>query len=174
MTTNKPDGEAEAQVKVGVGNNNARTGSAVFSGALIEDELYGRFSISRRETDGFFSNVYLGRDDAVDYMEDTTVRGRLVWDASDELTLDLRGGVSEVTAGAINFNAVFAIPLFETVFNQPAYFTDVNKQDFIFSFNVPGENEQETVDFSLKADWDTDGIDVTAILSYSDLQEYLL
>jgi len=174
VTTNKPDGEAEAQVKVGVGNNNARTGSAVFSGALIEDELYGRISISRRETDGFFSNVYLGRDDAVDYMEDTTVRGRLVWDASDELTLDLRGGVSEVTAGAINFNAVFAIPQFETVFNQPAYFTDVNKQDFIFSFNVPGENEQETVDFSLKADWDTDGIDVTAILSYSDLQEYLL
>ena len=39
---------------------------------------------------------------------------------------------------------------------------------------MPGENEQETVDFSLKADWDTDGIDVTAILSYSDLQEYLL
>lgn len=174
VTTNQPDNEVEVEVRVGAGNNNARTGSVMFSGPLIEDQLYGRLSISRRESDGFYKNAFTGSDDSVDFLEDTTIRGRLVWDASDTLKVDFRAGVSDVEAGAINFNAVFAIPLFETVFSQPAYFADVNDHDFIFAFNVPGENEQETTDFSIKADWDNEGIDVTAILSYSNLEEYLL
>jgi len=87
--------------------------------------------------------------------------------------LDMRGGMSEVSGGAINFNAVFAIPAFAAGLG-PSFFKDVNEHEFIFSNNVPGENEQETTEFSIKADWDRDGVDVTAILSYSDLEEYLL
>jgi iron complex outermembrane receptor protein len=120
VTTNQPDNEVEVEVRVGAGNNNARTGSVMFSGPLIEDQLYGRLSISRRESDGFYKNVFTGSDDSVDFLEDTTIRGRLVWDASDTLKVDFRAGVSDVEAGAINFNAVFAIPLFETVFSQHA------------------------------------------------------
>lgn len=135
VTTNQPDNEVEVEVRVGAGNNNARTGSVMFSGPLIEDQLYGRLSISRRESDGFYKNVFTGSDDSVDFLEDTTIRGRLVWDASDTLKVDFRAGVSDVEAGAINFNAVFAIPLFETVFSQPAYFADVNDHDFIFALD---------------------------------------
>ena len=70
-------------------------------------------------------------------MEDTSVKSRIVWDVSDDLKLDLRAGYSEVEGGAINFNAVFALPTFETLFQQPNYFADVNDHDFIFAFNVP-------------------------------------
>jgi iron complex outermembrane receptor protein len=131
-------------------------------------------SINRRETDGHYSNTYTGAN-SVDFLEDTTVRGRLIWDVSEDLSLDMRAGMSEVSGGAINFNAVFAIPMFAEGFGLgPTFFADVNDHEFIFANNVPGENEQETTEFSVKADWDREGFDVSAIFSYSDLEEYLL
>jgi len=171
VTTNRPDEEFEGKVKVGAGNNGSKNASLTLSGGLAEGVL-GRVSVSQRETDGHYSNALTGAK-SVDFMEDTTVRGRLIWDVNEELSLDFRAGMSEVSGGAINFNAVFAIPAFAAGFG-PSFFKDVNDHEFIFSNNVPGENEQETTEFSMKADWDRDGVDVTAILSYSDLEEYLL
>jgi len=171
VTTNRPDEEFEGKVKVGAGNNGSKNASLTLSGGLAEGVL-GRVSVSQRETDGHYSNALTGAS-SVDFLEDTTVRGRVIWDVNEELSLDFRGGMSEVSGGAINFNAVFAIPAFAASFG-PTFFKDVNEHEFIFSNNVPGENEQETTEFSIKADWDRDGVDVTAILSYSDLEEYLL
>ena len=171
VTTNRPDEEFEGKVKVGAGNNGSKNASLTLSGGLAEGVL-GRVSVSQRETDGHYSNALTGAS-SVDFLEDTTVRGRVIWDVNEELSLDFRGGMSEVSGGAINFNAVFAIPAFAADFG-PTFFKDVNEHEFIFSNNVPGENEQETTEFSIKADWDRDGVDVTAILSYSDLEEYLL
>lgn len=142
-------------------------------GAVVDDVLLGRLSISQKETDGHYSNVFRGGQGAVDYLEDTTIRGRLIWNASDDVKVDLRAGNSEVEGGAINFNAVFAIPQFETFFNS-SYYADVNGHDFIFANNVPGINEQETNEFSIKTDWDRDGVDVSLVVSYSDLEEFLL
>jgi len=171
VTTNRPDEEFEGKVKVGAGNNGSKNASLTLSGGLAEGVL-GRISVNQRETDGHYSNALTGAS-SVDFLEDTTVRGRVIWDVNEELSLDFRGGMSEVSGGAINFNAVFAIPAFAAGFG-PSFFKDVNDHEFIFSNNVPGENEQETTEFSMKADWDRDGIDVTAVLSYSDLEEYLL
>ncbi|UVW33770.1 TonB-dependent receptor [SAR92 clade bacterium H455] len=171
VTTNRPDEEFEGKVKVGAGNNGSKNASLTLSGGLAEGVL-GRISVNQRETDGHYSNALTGAS-SVDFLEDTTIRGRVIWDVNEELSLDFRGGMSEVSGGAINFNAVFAIPAFAAGFG-PSFFKDVNDHEFIFSNNVPGENEQETTEFSMKADWDRDGIDVTAVLSYSDLEEYLL
>ena len=173
VTTNRPDEEFEGKVKVGAGNNGTTNASLTLSGGLA-DGVLGRISVSQRETDGHYSNAYTGAN-SVDFLEDTTVRGRLIWDVNEELSLDFRAGMSEVSGGAINFNAVFALPAFANDFGLgPTFFADVNQQEFIFSNNVPGENEQETSEFSVKADWDRDGVDVSAVLSYSDLEEYLL
>ena len=173
VTTNRPDEEFEGKVKVGMGNNGSNNASVTLSGGLAEGVL-GRVSVSQRETDGHYSNSFTGAK-SVDFMEDTTIRGRLIWDVNEALSLDFRAGMSEVSGGAINFNAVFALPAFANDFGLgPTFFADVNQQEFIFSNNVPGENEQETSEFSVKADWDRDGVDVSAVLSYSDLEEYLL
>ena len=173
VTTNRPDEEFEGKVKVGAGNNGSTSASLTLSGGL-SDGVLGRVSVSRRETDGHYSNAYTGAN-SVDFVEDTTIRGRLIWDVSEELSLDMRAGMSEVSGGAINFNAVFAIPMFAEGFGLgPTFFKDVNDHEFIFSNNVPGENEQETTEFSIKADWDRDDFDISAIFSYSDLEEYLL
>ncbi|WP_051275570.1 TonB-dependent receptor [Aestuariibacter salexigens] len=173
VTTKRPSDELEGNVTVGVGNVGQMRANGVVSGAF-SDNVRGRLTASYKTTDGFYGNVFTGQDDVVDYLEDTTLKGRLMWDVNEELTVDFRAGVSDVSGGAINFNAVFALPSFANLFGQPNYFLDVNDHDFIFAFNVPGENEQETTELSVKADWDLEGVDVTAILAYNDLDEYLL
>ncbi|MBT4211127.1 MAG: TonB-dependent receptor plug domain-containing protein, partial [Porticoccaceae bacterium] len=87
VTTNRPDEEFEGKIKVGAGNNGSTNASLTLSGA-VADGVLGRLNVSRRETDGHYSNTYTGKN-SVDFMEDTTVRGRLIWDVNEELSLDM-------------------------------------------------------------------------------------
>lgn len=173
VTTKEPTDELEGSVRVGLGNAGIQRINGIVSGG-INDNMRGRLTASYNSMDGHYENIFTGQDDVVDFLEDTTVKGRLIWDVSEELSLDIRAGMSKVEGGAINFNAVFALPSFVGAFSQPAYNANVNEHDFTFAFNVPGENEQESTELSVKADWDLDGYDVTAVLAYNDLEEYLL
>ena len=174
VTTTAPTDEFEAKIGGGIGNNDSYKVNAMVSGPIIGDTLLGRFAISTRETDGHFENIFTGGDDEVDFIEDTSMRARLIWNVSDTMSLDFRGGYTEVEAGAINFNAAFAIPAFEEGFQAPGFFQDVNDLDFRYTFNTPGENEQETLDLSAKLDWDLGFADLVAYVAYNDLEEYLL
>lgn len=173
VTTKLPSEETEGAVRIGVGNNSSHRFSGTVSGSL-GDNISGRLTVADSSTDGHYENIFTGQDDVVDYLEDTSIKGRLYWYVNDELTVDMRASRSEVKGGAINFNATFALPSFETTFGTAAYNANVNDHNFVFAFNVPGENEQETTEFSVKADWDLDGFDVTGVLAYNDLEEYLL
>lgn len=174
VTTKKPSNEFEAKLTGGVANNNATKVSGTVSGPIVEDSVYGRFSFSNRETDGFYKNTFTGQDDAVDFLKDQSYRGRVIWDISDTTSLDIRAGFSKAEGGAINFNAAFAIPTFVGALGSAAFAADVNDTDFVFAFNVPGENEQETMDLAIKLDTDVGFADMTASFAYNDLEEYLL
>lgn len=174
VTTKQPTNEFEARVGGTVGNVGTYRANAMVSGPIIEDRLLGRLAVSTSETDGFYENIFTGQDDVVDFLEDTSVRGRLIFNATPDLTFDVRAGYSEVSAGAINFNAAFAIPAFVDAFGAENFFQDPNDMDFRFIFNTPGENEQETTEFAIKADWALGFADLVASFSYNDLEEYLL
>jgi len=172
VTTKEPEEGLSGRIKVGAGNVGQQRIAGTIGGG--NSTVRASLSGSYRQTDGFFSNVFTGQDDVVDYMEDTTARARVIITPNDNLKLDIRAGASEVSGGAINFNAAFAIPAFEAAFGSPAFYQDVNTAPIRFAFNVPGENEQETQDFAIKADWNWGGVDVTALFSYNNLEEYLL
>jgi iron complex outermembrane receptor protein len=108
------------------------------------------------------------------FLEDTSVRGRLIWNVVRRSVPGLSRRLLQVEAGAINFNATFAIPAFVDAFGAPNYDQDPNDVDFRFIFNTPGENEQETLDFAIKADWALGFADLVASVAYNDLEEYLL
>ena len=173
VTTKKPGDEVVGKVKVSAGTQGAIKYSGSYSGPLSED-VSGSITYSHREQDGHYTNAFTGADDSVDYLQDDTARLRLVWDASEDLSLDFKAGYSQVSGGAINFNAAFAIPAFVTNFGSPAFNANVNDQDFTYAFNVPGENEQETLDLSLRMDYTASFGDVTANITYNELDEYLL
>lgn len=174
VTTKEPAEAFEGRVGATVANVDTRRVSAMLSGPLVEDKLLARLALSARQTDGFYQNIFSNRDDAVDFLEDTSARGRLKWRVNERLTLDLRAGYSEVSAGAINFNAAFAIPRFVDTFGAANFNQDPNTLDFRFAFNTPGENEQQTLDVALKADWALGFADLVASVAYNDLEEYLL
>ena len=172
ITTKAPSEESERTAVVGMGINNSSKLQYVNS-AKRGDNVYTRFSISTRETDGEHTNVYSNQKN-VDFFEDTTIRSRILVD-NDDNSWDFRAGVSEASGGTINFNAVFALPAF-TGFGTPGadqFFEDVNDHQFTYMFNVPPVNEQETFDMSLKYTEDlANGSEFSAIWAYNHLEEF--
>jgi iron complex outermembrane receptor protein len=173
VTTKEPTSEFSGEVRAGIGDPVQQKLSFRVSGGLT-DNMRASLSVSHRNMDGQFKNTYEGAGSAVDYLEDTSIRLRAIVDVGDDAKLDFRLGHSKVEGGAINFNAGFAIPDFAAFFGAPNFDQDVNDIDFRYVFNVPGENEQDTTDFALKADWGAGDLEVTAIVSYNELDEYLL
>ena len=174
ITTKAPSEESESTAVIGMGINNSSKLQYVNSGKM-GDNVYTRFSVSTRETDGEHTNIYSNLKN-VDFFEDTTIRSRVLVDNGDS-SWDFRAGVSEASGGTINFNAVFALPAFQG-FGTPGadqFFKDVNNHQFTYMFNVPPVNEQETADMSLKYTEDLgDGRELSVIAAYNHLEEFLL
>lgn len=97
VRTKAPSEEFEGQVKLRLGNGNDRAVSALLSGSLIEDKLRGLISVYDRDTDGLIDST-AGVD--LDFEDQTTVRGRLIFNATDNLSFDLRAAVTDIEAGA--------------------------------------------------------------------------
>ncbi|MDC1332534.1 TonB-dependent receptor [Gammaproteobacteria bacterium] len=174
ITTKTPSEESESTAVIGMGVNNASKLQYVNSGKM-GDNVYTRFSVSTRETDGEHTNVYSNLKN-VDFFEDTTLRGRILVE-EDDSSWDFRFGMSEASGGTINFNAVFALPAFQG-FGTPGadqFFKDVNEHKFTYMFNVPPVNEQETSDLSIKYTEDlVNGREFSAIFAYNHLEEFLM
>lgn len=173
VTTKKPGDELAGKFKASAGTEGLVKFSGTVSGALSET-LNGSLTYSHREQDGHFENSFTGSDSSVDFFEDDTARLRLVWEPNEDLSLDFKAGYSEVSAGAINFNAAFAIPAFVSVFGSESFNSDVNELDFIYANNVPSGNDQETSDLSVKLDYAASFADISANITYNNLDESLL
>lgn len=173
INTKRPGDETEATIKLGAGSDGLIKARASISGALT-DTLKGAIAISTREDDGQYENEFTGEDDSVDFLEEDNFRGRLIWNPTDRLEIDTTLSYREVEAGAINFNAVFALPTAAQAFGDPALYADVNDHNFRFESNVPGQNEQENTFFSVKADYEMDWATLTTSFTYDDLEEFLI
>ncbi len=174
VNSKRPTNEFEARLRGGLGDDNLVKGQAMVSGPIIEDKLFARASISYRDTDGQFENQFTGENDVVNFMEDTSARARIIWEPTDRLTIDSQISYRDVEAGAINFNATFALPGAASFLGNPDLNKDVNDTDFRFLFNVPGQNQQENTFFAIKADYEFDAGTLTLTGSYDDLEESLL
>ncbi len=174
VNTKKPSQEFEADVKGTLGDDNLQKAQGTVSGPLIDDQLYGRLSMFYGESDGQFDNELTGDNDSVNYWEEQAVRGRLIWEPTDKWTVDAISSYREVKGGAINFNAVFALPGAAEFLGNPDLYGDVNDHNFEYIFNVPGENKQDNTFFSLKSDYEMDFATLTVTAAYDDMKEYLL
>ena len=165
VTTGKPGNDPEASVEASFGSHDTVLAKATASGPLKEDELYGRISIDYRDTDGHLSNNFTETDTVNDF-ENYNIAGRLVWEPSDDLTIDGKLRYGEVDAAAIAFNASFALQ----AFGSP----DANDHEFVFSPNVDPGNEQESLEASIKMDYDMDWATLTGWMLYSDVDQFFV
>jgi len=185
ITTEKPGDEWGGNVKASLAEDDTYTLSGLIGGP-VSDTLGLSVSGDFRDTDGYYSNSYFetfgGDTDVVDNFRSWDVAARAVWQPTDALTIDGKVRVGEVEAGSISFNSVFHIPSLVGVLiggfgyaPEVAAFgnENVNGHDFKFDNNIVPFNNQDTVEVSVKADYDLGWADLTAWGLYSDIENDL-
>lgn len=174
VTTKTPGNESEFSGRFSAAEDSTYTGQLSYSGPIIEDELYFNVSADWRETDGFFRNKFQNNDAVVDTYEGYNINARLVWDQSDSLRIDSKLRYGEVDASSIVFNSIFHLPVFAEATNTPDANLDSNDVDFEFNPNIVSDNDQESIEFSTKFEYDMDGMTLTGWALYSDIQNDLI
>ena len=145
VTTDKPGNESKFDGRVSFAEDNTFGGFLSYSGPLIEDQLYFNLSADYRESDGFYRNSFQSNAPIVDAFESSNIQGRLVWDASESLSIDTKFRYGEVDASSIVFNSIFHLPVLAAAFANPAAFQDSNDFEFLFQPNIVSDNDQEVI-----------------------------
>lgn len=171
ITTKPASDVPEGKVEVGAGNGSRKKVQGAVSGPL-SDVLAFRLAGSYVDHDGYIENAFLNEE--VDPYTDKTVRGRLNWQASENLSVDLRAAHSETEGGALNFvlledcgevNGCFAN---DGVFDSDA--ADDTSTDI--TAGRIGINEREIQSFSLKLDYEMDFATLSSITAWNDQEEF--
>ena len=176
VTTKEPTQEFDAGIVASGGSQETYYVSA-YASAALNDNLAGRLHIDYRDTQGFYKNTNVSADPGthiVDDLENYNINGRLLWEPNDDLTVDFRGHYGEVDAASITFNASFALDVFGFIPPGTPLFEDVNEHPFVFQSNIDPENDQETLDFSIKADYDLGWGTLVGWFLYSDIDQSFL
>ncbi|MYM25596.1 TonB-dependent receptor [Duganella sp. FT135W] len=155
IDTKNPGNKTEGFAGLDIGNGNTRSATAGVSGAIVEDKLLFRLVAQGKKSDGLINNTYLNtKSDFVDH--DNSVRGKLLYNASPDLKIDLRASYTDISAGAV-WDSVIRNSGPQTITSPTS--------------NLLGSTKGRTSDASLKFDWDTAIGTVTAISSYTNLIE---
>jgi len=175
VTTAKPGNESKFSGRASFAEDNSFDGFLSWSGPLKEDAVYLNLSADYRESDGFYRNSFQNNAAIVDAFEAFNINARLVWDASESLSIDTKFRYGEVDASSITFNSVFQLPVFATLAGIPEAYQDVNDFDFKFQANAVSDNDQEVFEFSSRFDYEmAGGSTLTGWVLYSDNDNNLM
>jgi len=107
IDTVKPTNHLGGYAQVDYGNGSLVDATAGLSGPIVEDKLLFRISGDLKSFGGLIRNTYL--DQAVDRIKyDDSVRARLLFLPTPDLTVDLRGSYNAFKGGATYDSAVFS------------------------------------------------------------------
>lgn len=154
ITTARPTDEFEGRLKLGVDNGFGYYIRGGISGP-VSDTLKFRVAGSYYDTNGFIPNTFLGED--ADPYKDLSLRGTLLWEPTDRLSVDLRASMSHLRTQALYFNIV----------------NDVNDTSLPVRVNNAGQNDRDLYSVSLKLNYEADYGTFTSITAYDKLTEIL-
>jgi len=172
ITTQKPGEEFTANFKGSAAEDSSYTLMGNLSGPL-GDSAGWSFGGDYRTTDGYYKDVFSGRDDVTDSWESYDIDGRLVWDVSDNWTLDAKARYGNVDANSISFNSVFQLPGAAAFLGVAEFNEDVNKHPFQFNSNIVSTNDQDAFELSVRSTTDLGWADLTAWGLFSDIDNSL-
>ncbi|RMB00611.1 TonB-dependent receptor [Eilatimonas milleporae] len=150
ITTKRPSNDLEARATAEIGNGGHMRMSGFVSGPLVQDQLYANLAASYTDRDGFFDNEFLGGQ--VDFYEETRLRGRVLWEPSSDVSLDVSAEYADIQGSAINFN--FQTAFFPNIQPQFADGINVNDTSLAFAPNVESINPAERLNLIAKLEWD--------------------
>lgn len=153
INTKPPSDESGGYVQFGVGNGDEYAVEGSFNTELVEDKLFMRLSGRSVDRDGYFTNIT--RQDKDDPYRDSSVRGRLTWIPSWDLSVDFKANASQHSGRGIGFQ-----------FGAE----DANDTSLPFIANNEDRGERDTLGMSLKIDKELSYGTLTAISSYDDIE----
>lgn len=177
LTTKKPGDHLEISGRISAATQNSGLAEGSVATPLTPTTglvVFGQY----RQTDGFYANTgpsSLTQGKTVDTYLGWNVGARVVSEPTDRLSIDAKVRAGAVKAGALNFEAVFALPGFASAFGNPDFNQNVNDHtNFTFMRNVPNKDRQKTFETSLKVDYDLDFAKLVSWVSYSNIRETLI
>ena len=145
MTSAKPTDDFTGLLSLEGGDYGIFDAQAMVSGPL-SDNVRGRLAVRYYEEDGYFTNIFRGRDETV--REDVAIRGMLEWDPTDNLALSLKIESNQ-------FDAVGrSISIVQDDVSIPPFPTAGLNFDQIFEFVLmqPDRVGDPIIDFNRRAD----------------------
>ena len=131
ITTEKPGNETHGKASLSAAEDNTYVVKGGISGALAQDTVFASLSGDWAAIGRILpSIVFKAGAPTVDAFESYNVNGRILWEPSDALTIDIKARIGSIDASAITFNSTFNLPVFASATNNPPAFQDVN--DFRF------------------------------------------
>jgi iron complex outermembrane receptor protein len=158
IITKQPTNEFTGFVQIGAGTGHERDGIFALSGPVIPDRLLFRLSGEYKTSDGQINNVYL--NEKVDFYTSKDIRGKLLWKATDDFTVDARFDYTNNTGGATYDTA---IPNNIT--------TPTNVNDIYPHADILGNSQLRSKDSTVKADWKLAPGTLTWITGFTKLEE---
>ncbi|WP_197426284.1 TonB-dependent receptor [Erythrobacter sp. CCH5-A1] len=153
ITTKQPTDEFSGNVTAGIDNGFGYYLRGGVSGPIAENVKF-RIAGSWYDTDGFINNAFL--NEKADPVEDFSLRGNLLVEATDKLTFDLRASVNQLRTQGLYYNIV----------------ADVNDIAPVL-VNNPGQNDRDIYNVALKVEYAGDNAVLTSVSSYDTLKEVL-
>ena len=130
MVSGSPTEDVSGELSATVGNYETYTTSAILSGPINNDVGF-RVALEQHSSDGYQKNAFLNIDDNAN-IDEQTARGKLNWQVGDALALDFTAMYVNVDNGYDGFS--------------------LDNTRTTLSDN-PGHDRQETLAFSVKANW---------------------
>ncbi|CAN0579722.1 unnamed protein product, partial [Laminaria digitata] len=157
INTRRPTNESEGYVSLGAGAGDEYMVEGSYGGALVEDKLFGQVSGKHIDRDGYLTNIT--RNEEADRFEDTVLRGRLIYEPTANLTVDLRANLARHKGRGIGFQFQ-GVDLAPDGVTAIGFGTDTGPIDANNVLPVRDNNvdygERDMNDFALKVDWVTD------------------
>jgi iron complex outermembrane recepter protein len=175
ITTARPTEEFEAMVAALYEPRYDEQEFSAYVSGPFSDRLRGRLSARYRETDGYIENATLGTDDPS--REETTVRGWLELDVTDNVSAALKAEVGEFDVVGRQIEITQELPSVAGSFTGLTYSQILaffgqdpsvlnNTADFVRSSNGDFSNN-DSEEFVLQVDWQLGGNTLTSITAYS-------
>lgn len=154
ITSKAPTDELSGKFTGGIDNGFGYFARANLSGPIAEN-LKFRIASTWYDTKGFIPNTFLNED--ADPLSEFNLRGNLLWEATPDLTVDLRGSVSLLKTQAFYYNIV----------------NDVNDVSLPVRVNNAGINNRDMYNGTLRIAYETDAGKFTSTTAYDKITEIL-
>ena len=165
IQTKKPSDVFEGKFKIGTDSGDGYRSQLSMSGP-ISDKLSYRVSGSLVDIDGYLDNTFL--NEKADPYKDMSLRGRLVYETNDNLSIDLRASMSNLETQGFFYNIVPNLAGFNWAGPGDG---DANDTSLPIQVNNPGINERDMTSLSMRIEYAMDAGTLIATSSYDTLEE---